>query len=175
MVVFDFSFFHKRYPIKVIPAGIPAKNELNKAINKSVPLNMKGSFLMNIYNPIISSLYISGPNGEPTGVLLADTKSGSITLSFLLIGFPIDKELNTKLSITISTVKEIINNDVVDLDLDRVHIPQNNIYEDNYFGTTMSLSTVRFDMPKGEYINFRLDLILDSQILSSKNTTAFVV
>jgi len=131
----------------------------------------------NKYNPIISSFYISNQNQRPSAILNVDTEdhTGSLDLTLMLLGFPLEKNSqNYIINITISTTNQIIHYENVVLDLSTDNIPKENMINSKTFGTNMIMHTANITLPKDDYVTVRLDLTLGSQMLSTKESTAFV-
>lgn len=130
----------------------------------------------NKYNPIISSFFISNQNQQPSGILnvASETHSASLDLFLILLGFYSKKDETYIINITVSTTNEIINYENMVLDLSTSNIPDENMIDENTFGTNITIHTANIKLPANDYVTVKLDLTLGSQILSTKETTVFV-
>lgn len=131
----------------------------------------------NKYNPIISSFYISNQSQRPSGILNVDTENhtGSLDLTLMLLGFSLENNENYIINITIYTTNQIIHYENMVLGLSVDNIPSENMIDAKTFGTNIIMHTATISLPKNDYVTVRLDLTLDSQILSTKESTAFVI
>lgn len=130
----------------------------------------------NKYNPIISSFYISNRSQQPSGILNVDSKthSASLDLFLMLLGFSSEKNESYIINITVSTTNQIIHYENMILDLSIDNIPSDNMIGTKTFGTNIIIHTANIKLPENDYVTVRLDLTLGSQILSTKESTAFI-
>lgn len=165
--------------IKKIPTARPIKKVAINNINKSKKVNKKVGppiHMVSKYNPIIASLYISDKDQLPIGIVNVDSEnhSGALNLTLLLLGFSLEKEENYIVNISVYTTNQIIHYENMVLDLSIDNIPSENMIDSETFGTNIAIQTANINLPENEYVTVRLDLTLDSQILSTKESTAFV-
>lgn len=130
----------------------------------------------NKYNPIISSFYISKQNQQPSGILNVESEkhSASLDLTLMLLGFSTEKNDDYIINISLCTVNDIIHYENMVLDLSTDNLPQENMIDSKIFGTNIVVHTANVVLPENEYITAKVELTHGSQVLSTKESTAFV-